>query len=352
MAKLHVAASRQYDVIIEHGLLDSVGDLTAELKPACTAVIVAGENAFKLYAKRLIASLERAGFSVKCFVHQTGETAKSLETYGKLLNFLCNERIVSSDVIFALGGGVTGDLAGFAAATYLRGIDYIQLPTTLLAAVDSSVGGKTAINLDSGKNQAGCFHQPLAVFCDLDTLSTLDDSAFRCGCAEIIKYAIFGGSGELFELLKTQDIRQNAEQIIAECVKMKRDIVEKDELDKSLRRLLNLGHSFGHAIEKCSDYAVSHGDAVAIGMVLISRAAVRKGLLSEADCKEIIALIKKYSLPTETELSADELFTAACSDKKIAGGTMQLVVPRKIGHCEIIPVGIDEMKEWLLSGLG
>ena len=346
MISIPVSASTDYNVLIERGLIARVGEETAKLTKPAKAVIVSGPNTSPLYGEAVTASLESAGFEVLHFIHQGGETAKSLETYGELLNFLCDSHISRSDILVALGGGVTGDLTGFVAATYLRGISFVQVPTTLLAAVDSSVGGKTAINLNSGKNQAGCFYQPIAVFCDPDTLKTLPDSDYRCGCAEIVKYGVLAG-GELFDTVSSGGIKQSEEAVIASCVKIKSDIVNEDEFDRGTRMLLNLGHSIGHAVEKCSGYAVHHGDAVAVGMAMIVRAAADKGFCG-TDCRDIIIdTLKKYNLPTETSFKAEELFEASKADKKISGGKMHLIVPEKIGSCRIESIDIDALRDWL-----
>lgn len=346
MISIPVSASTDYNVLIERGLIARVGEETAKLTKPAKAVIVSGPNTYPLYGETVTASLEGAGFDVLHFIHQGGEPAKSLETYGKLLNFLCDSHVSRSDILVALGGGVTGDLAGFSAATYLRGISFVQIPTTLLAAVDSSVGGKTAINLNSGKNQAGCFYQPIAVFCDPDTLKTLPDADYRCGCAEIVKYGVLAG-GELFDTVSSGGIKANEEAVIASCVRIKSRIVNEDEFDRGMRMLLNLGHSIGHAVEKCSDYAVHHGDAVAIGMAMIVRAAADKGFCSESCRDIIIETLKKYNLPTETSFTADELFEASKADKKISGGKMHLIVPEKIGSCRIESIDIDALRDWL-----
>ena len=346
MISIPVSASTDYNVLIERGLIARVGEETSKLTKPAKAVIVSGPNTYPLYGETVTASLEGAGFEVLHFIHQGGEPAKSLETYGKLLNFLCDSHVSRSDILVALGGGVTGDLAGFAAATYLRGISFVQIPTTLLAAVDSSVGGKTAINLNSGKNQAGCFYQPIAVFCDPDTLKTLPDADYRCGCAEIVKYGVLAG-GELFDTVSSGGIKQSEEADIASCVKIKSDIVNEDEFDRGTRMLLNLGHSIGHAVEKCSGYAAHHGDAVAVGMAMIARAAADKGFCS-TDCRDkIIDTLRKYGLPTETSFKAEELFEASKADKKISGGKMHLIVPEKIGSCRIESIDIDALRDWL-----
>lgn len=346
MSKIHVGASVSYDVTVERGILDRVGEEAAKLIKPCRAVIVSGEKVFPLYGKRLVSSLENAGFEVLTFIHESGEGAKSLAVFGALQSFLCENHISRTDVLFALGGGVTGDLTGFAAATYQRGIAFVQIPTTLLAAVDSSVGGKTAINIEAYKNQVGCFYQPKAVFCDPELLKTLPAEDYRCGCAEVIKYGVLGDA-ELFRMLAESDIHENEEIIISRCVEKKRDIVQADEFDNGVRRLLNLGHTIGHAVEKCSNFKISHGDAVAIGMAAIMRSAAKRGICSDADCENAIAVLKKHGLPTELCFERDELADACKSDKKIAGSRLHLVVPEAIGSCRIIPIETDEIISWL-----
>ncbi len=349
MTTVHIKATREYDVFIERGLIKSVGEYAARFVKPMKAVLIAGTNAYSYYGETVEKSLKDAGFTVLTFVHETGEGAKSIETYGKIMNFLCDNRVSRSDIVLALGGGVTGDLAGFVAATYLRGVKYIQIPTTLLAAVDSSVGGKTAINLNSGKNQAGCFYQPCAVLCDPDTLKTLAPEDYRCGVAETIKYGVLGDA-EFFAFLEKNDIHDVEEEVIAHCVKMKRDIVLNDEFDRGERQKLNLGHSIGHACEKCSGFKLHHGDAVATGMAIIMRAAVKKGLCPESEYERVVNLLKRYNLPTSTDYSAEELFLGAKADKKIENGKIHLIVPRKAGECDMVPVDIDGIKEWIIQG--
>ena len=267
----------------------------------------------------------------------------------ELLDFLAAHRLSRSDLIVALGGGVTGDLAGFAAATYQRGIPFVQVPTTLLAAVDSSVGGKTAVNLASGKNQVGCFYQPSLVLCDPDTLRTLPPEEYRNGCAEVIKYAVLR-SEPFFDALRAEPVSAQVEHVIATCVSMKRDLVAADEFDRGSRQLLNLGHSFGHAVEKCSDYAVPHGCGVAIGMAIIARAAAKRGICTDDTCAQILALLRKYGLPTETAFTRDALTDAARSDKKIADGKLHLIVPERIGRCRIETIPAVDIPAWLADG--
>ena len=349
MRGIPVEASRNYEVLIGHGLLDAAGEKLRAVSKAGTAVLVAGENVLPLYGERVRRALEAAGLRVLCFPLTPGEGSKTLETYGRLLRFLSDNQITRSDVLIALGGGVTGDLTGFAAATYQRGIDFVQIPTTLLAMVDSSVGGKTAVDLPGGKNQVGAFWQPALVLCDPDTLRSLPEEEYRCGCAEVLKYGVLG-SAAFFEELLALPIREQEEHVIETCVTMKRDIVREDEFDRGLRQLLNLGHSFGHAVEACSGFTVLHGQAVAVGMALIARAAAEKGFCSAQTRDRITEGLRCYGLPTETDYPLSALAAAVCADKKRSGASMRLVVPAEIGRCEIVKVPLAEIPDWLRAG--
>ena len=348
MKTVSVEASRSYEVLIGRGLLDEAGERIRAVSKAETAVIVAGDLVRPLYAGQVQATLERAGFRVLVYEIPHGEQYKTLETYGKLLNDLCDNHITRSDVLVALGGGVTGDLTGFAAATYQRGCGFVQIPTTLLAMVDSSVGGKTAVDLPGGKNQAGAFYQPLLVLCDSDTLSTLPEEQYRSGCAEVIKYGMLGDEDFFASLVLP--VKEQAETVIARCVSMKRDIVHEDEFDTGLRCLLNLGHSFGHAVEKCSDYTILHGEAVAIGMAGITRAAVARGLCEASALDALLEMLRAYGLPTGCDYSAEELAAAMRNDKKMTGSTMHLVVPETVGKCRVLSVPATELTAWLRQG--
>ena len=349
MKTVTVSASRSYDVLIGRGLLDEAGERVRAVSKAETAVIVAGDRVWPLYGERVRRSLERAGFRVLSYVIPHGEQHKTLETWGALLNFLCDQHLTRSDLLVALGGGVTGDLTGFAAACYQRGCDYVQIPTTLLAMVDSSVGGKTAVDLPGGKNQAGAFYQPLLVLCDPDTLSTLPEEELRCGCAEVVKYGMLGDE-DFFESLRDTPVREQAETVIERCVAMKRDIVREDEFDTGLRRLLNLGHSFGHAAEKCSGYTILHGQGVAIGMALITRAAAARGICPPETVERLCSLLAVCGLPTECPYGLEEMAEAVLSDKKRSGSTMHLVVPEAVGRCRVEAVPVEEIPLWLRQG--
>lgn len=350
MRTIHVTASTEYNVKIGSGLLPTLG---AELSQVCkvgVAAIISDSNVWPLYGEAAAAALEAAGYRTVHYVFPAGEASKNGSTYLAILNFLAENHITRSDCIVALGGGVVGDISGFAAATFLRGIAYIQVPTTLLAAVDSSVGGKTAIDLDAGKNLAGAFYQPRLVLCDTDLLTTLPDSIFRDGCAEVIKYGVLYDEALFADLLR-DGLEFDAETVIARCVELKRDVVAQDEFDTGARQKLNLGHTIGHAVEALSDFTISHGQAVAIGMAIIAGAAVKYGICSGETQSQILSILGKFNLPSSTNRTAQELFEAALSDKKRLGAAVTLVVPEGIGKCSLRPTKVDELKDFIKAGL-
>ena len=350
MKEILVSASRNYKVKIGSGLLSTLGAETADLCKAQTVAIISDSHVWPIYGKAATGSLEKSGFRVVSFIFPAGEESKNGQTYLQILNFLAGEKLTRSDCVVALGGGVVGDMAGFVSATFLRGIAYIQVPTTLLAAVDSSVGGKTAIDLDAGKNLAGAFYQPQLVLCDLDTLNSLPEDSFRDGCAEVIKYGILYDP-DLFSHLAEKGLSFDREAVIARCVELKRNVVMEDEFDTGARMRLNLGHTIGHGVEAGSHFTVSHGKAVAIGMAIISRAAAQRGLCSTEVKEQIISVISSFGLPTETKNTAQELFESALSDKKRSGGTVNLIVPRAIGDCAIMLTDVSELKSFIEAGL-
>lgn len=341
MKQIIVNASRIYTVTIGSNILQSVAKLISGVANVC---IVCDNNVWTLYGKSLREYLCGKGTLVGYYVFPAGETSKSSENYLDLLNFLSLNEFTRSDCIIALGGGVVGDLAGFAAATYLRGIPYIQVPTSLLAMVDSSVGGKTGIDLPAGKNLCGAFYQPNAVFCDTDVLQTLPEEIFRDGCAEIIKYAVLFDP-ELFAILENDGPDFDRETVIARCIEHKQNVVAMDEYDRGQRKKLNLGHTIGHAIEYCSHYAVSHGEAVAIGLAMVSRAA------KCPDADRIISLLQQFGLPTTTDYPSEALCKAALSDKKRSGTTIDLIIPKAIGDCGIVPTPVEKLKTFIEEGM-
>lgn len=350
MKTVTVNTSHAYEIKIGSGLLNTIGAEAAALGKAAKVCIVSDSNVFPLYGQRVTDRLKESGFTVSSFVFPAGEQMKNAETFLSLLNELAAMQLTRTDLVVALGGGVVGDLAGFAAACYLRGIRFIQVPTTLLAAVDSSVGGKTAIDLTAGKNLAGAFWQPCLVLCDTDTLLTLPDEIFRDGCAEVIKYAILYDPA-MFEELMSSGLNFDREAIITRCVEWKRDVVMEDEFDTGSRMKLNLGHTIGHGVEARSEFTVSHGQGVSIGMAIAARAAAVIGMCSETCCQKILDILDRFRLPIKTGYGAKELYTYTLSDKKRSGGSIRLIIPREIGCCEIVPTPISELKSFIEAGL-
>lgn len=350
MQTVKINTGKGYNCIIGRGLLEKSGELIKEVCAARRIALVTDDTVNSLYADTVENSLETAGFECVKFVFPNGESSKNIGTYSDMLEFMAENRLTRKDCIVALGGGVTGDMAGFCAATYLRGIDCVQIPTTLLSLVDSSVGGKTAIDLKHGKNLAGAFYQPRLVIADIDTLSTLGRDVFADGMAETIKYGVLFDR-EFFNSLKDKNIRENLEETVKKCIEFKRDTVIKDETDLGIRGLLNFGHTVGHAIEKCSDYTVSHGRAVAVGMVIISRGAYRTGLAKEDISAELSELLESFGLPVSTDFTADELYEAAVNDKKTDGNMITLILPETVGKCRLYKIDFSALREIIEKGL-
>ena len=338
-------------VYIAPGLLPGIGGkLRAAFGGAQVAAVVTDDNVKARYLQAVSESLAQAGFCPLAFSVPPGEASKSAETYFALLNWLAENRLTRTDAVVALGGGVVGDVAGFAAATYLRGVPLAQVPTTLLAMVDSSVGGKTAIDLPSGKNLAGAFYQPSLVLCDPDVLATLPPEAFNDGCAEVVKYGMIRHD-TLLERLIQLPVRQHLAEVIVDCVSIKRDVVQEDVFDVGERQLLNFGHTVGHAIEKLSGYGVSHGRAVAAGMGVMTRAAARKNLCPPECQTALEAALERFGLPNRTGYAPKALYEAALNDKKRAGGNITEVVPCAIGKCVLRNMPVGELLEWIELGL-
>ena len=337
-------------ITVKKGILEETGLLLRPLLKGKKALVVSDDNVAPLYSDRLRASLEQAGYDTFLYVFPHGEENKNLETVGKILEFAGENNLSRTDFMVSLGGGICGDITGFAASVYQRGIDFIQVPTTLLAAVDAASGGKTGVNLASGKNQAGTFHLPKAVFFDPDTLKTLSQSCVNDGKAEIIKHAVLAG-GELFELVKNSDIMENIEHVTELNVSIKDSYVSRDLYDRGARQLLNFGHTIGHAIEKCSNYTVSHGQAVAMGMIAETKAFIK---LYNENC-EILSIIKsillKNSIKTDIEFSADELYQAALHDKKTAGSHINIIAPQGVGRCTLVALPVSRLREYIEAGL-
>lgn len=345
MTTITVSASKTYEVHIGSGLLSRLGNYTANLCKPCKVVIVSDTTVWPLYGPAAEASLADAGFHVLHYLFDAGEASKNGQTFLSILNFLAENQLTRSDLIVALGGGVTGDMAGFVAATYQRGIRYIQVPTTLLAMVDSSVGGKTAIDLPAGKNLAGAFYQPIMVLCDLDVLNSLPRNIFLDGCAEVIKYGILFDA-ELFSHLEGYGPEFHREEVISRCIQWKRDVVAQDEFEAGLRQKLNLGHTVGHGVEKQSNFTISHGSSVAIGMAIIARAFCEDSL-----SRRICQILEQFSLPVRTVFTAQQLYTASLTDKKRSGEMLHLIVPEQIGSCKIKPISVHKLLSYIEAGL-
>lgn len=339
-----------YEVTIGRGLTARLGAMIRERFGAPRIGVISDSTVASLYRETLSASLAEAGLDVRFFDFPAGESRKTFETVGAALDFLARERFTRSDFVLAFGGGVPGDLAGFAAAIYLRGVRFLQVPTTLLAAVDSSVGGKTGVDLPQGKNLAGAFWQPSAVYCDPDFFRTLPDERVAEGYAEMIKHGLIADEAYL-RRLETLGPGDGIEEIIARSVEIKASFVAVDTRDTGLRQTLNFGHTFGHAIEKVSAYSVSHGSAVAIGMMMACRAADRLGLSESSMTARLEALLRLYRLPTGTAYGAEELAGAALSDKKRSGETIQFVFPIRAGAAALVPVPAADIPRVFRLGL-
>lgn len=350
MKSIQVNTSPSYMIQIGAGVIGMAADCVRTLRPAAEKVaVVTDDNVAPLWVDALEAKLRASGLEPVRFVIRSGEESKTLLTYYALINFLAERGLNRSDVLMALGGGAVGDLAGFAASTYLRGIPHIMLPTSLLSMVDAAVGGKTAIDLPAGKNLLGTFYEPLAVFCDTSTLTTLPEQRFTEGCAEVLKYGVIGNS-RLFYQIVSLGREFDRESVIAKCLRQKAELVVEDEYDFGARRVLNLGHTIGHAVERCSGYTVPHGFAVAMGMGVVSRAAAAHGVCSPDCASEIEAGLAAFGLPVRPDYSLNELLPFILRDKKRTGSNMELVVPEKIGRCRIVTIPADSVQDYLQAG--
>ncbi len=323
-----VNASVKYDIVLGNGIAKEIAPLLKNVLGSCRLAILTDDKVDGLYGKKIETLLNEGGYDTVKFVIANGEESKNSTNLMEFINFMAEHKLTRKDAVIALGGGVVGDMAGFAAAVYLRGIKFVQIPTTLLAAVDSSVGGKTAIDIAAGKNLMGAFHQPSLVCCDTDMLKSLDTNVMRDGYAEVIKYGVIADR-ELFDKLKAQT--EDINLVVARCVEIKRDIVEADEFDTGQRQLLNFGHTIGHAIELLSDFTITHGSAVAKGMLIAARIGAVLGM---EDCSAAIKeVLERYGFDLSCPYSAEEIYEVALSDKKRSGGQITLVIPERIGKC-------------------
>lgn len=342
---------RSYNISIENGILKNTGRLTRSLNQSGKALLVSNPTVFPLYGPAVSEALDSAGFEVTIALIPDGEEYKNLEIAGEVLDAAVDARLERGSVVIALGGGVIGDLAGFVASIYQRGIDFIQIPTTLLAQVDSSVGGKVAVNHAQGKNLIGSFHQPRAVIIDPVTLTTLEERDYLSGLGEAVKYGIIYDQGffrfleEEAWLIADKDNSAVTELIYQSC-RIKSKIVGQDERESGLRAILNLGHTFGHAIETLTGYGrCRHGEAVVMGTRAAVHLAVDLGYLSEADRRRITGLYKKLGLAfLFPDLAVDQVYQAMLGDKKVSGQRLRLVLPHGIGrHVIIDDPGFDKI---------
>ena len=351
---------RSYEIKIGSALLSRIGSECKQLALGKRCAIISDKNVAPLYAKAVIKSLASAGFEAELITVPAGETAKSLKTVEFCYDRLAALRLERKSFIVALGGGVVGDLAGFVAASYLRGIPFVQIPTTLLAQVDSSVGGKVGVNLRAGKNLVGAFYQPRLVLCDLDTLKTLPAREFKAGLAEVIKYGIIYDAA-LFKLLEQklhavlkQD-RKILMSVIARCCEIKADVVLQDETEGGLRAILNFGHTIGHALEAISHYGkYLHGEAISIGQVAAARLSSNLLGLPESDADRIRDIFKRSGLPIAVKSNSVQkrnLKAAMQLDKKVSGGEVKFVLARNIGAVEFGQKVPAELLDWALDGM-
>ena len=349
MQQIPVETSKHYNVYLGQGLFDTAARQILFDLPATDSILVVSDNrVFDLYGKKLCNQFSDCGRAVCSFVFPAGEQSKSFETLYQLLDTMQSQLLTRHSCVVALGGGVCGDLAGLAASLYMRGCSFVQIPTTLLAMVDSSIGGKTAVNLGAGKNLIGSFYQPDLVLADINLLTSLEESVFNDGCAEIIKAFVLSDAS-FFHQLATKPLTQDlvatnsdyVEQVIARSITIKRDIVSADEREHGSRMLLNLGHTLGHAIEAASNYSLSHGSCVATGLTYIVK------LFAPHLTDDICELLGRHNLPTDAPYTAKQLMHHIKHDKKCHDTHVNLIVPQEIGSCHITEITLDELSAQL-----
>ncbi len=350
MRKVHIDLQGGYTVYIEQGLIDKCGEYIENLCFGRRAVIISDSNVAPLYADRVANSLRSKEFETFLFTVEAGEESKTPENLIKAADFCVEAGLTRSDVIIALGGGVITDMAGLCGALYQRGVAVCQIPTSLLAMVDSSVGGKTAVNLSKGKNMFGAFYQPSMVLCDSTVLKTLPECEFSNGMAEVIKYAVLK-NGRVREILNADNIDETLDELIEECVKIKKEYVCDDEFDTGARQFLNFGHTVGHAIERLSNFEIAHGSAVSAGMCIVARACMRLGLCSQSTAQYIETLCRKFNLLTTVSMNSEALFEAALTDKKRSADEITVVLVRYLGDCRLERTQVENLRYIIQKGL-
>lgn len=342
--------NNSYQIVIENGLFENFGKEIREIYKGSKIAVVTDNNLYDLYGTALNDILSEENYIPDFIVVKPGENSKTIETLEHVYSKLALFNITRSDMIIAFGGGVVGDLAGFAAATYLRGIDYIQIPTSLLAQIDSSIGGKTAINLKEGKNLAGSFYQPSKVLIDPEILLSLPDKYIKDGLGEVIKYACIKDHN-LFNSLMSFDEKNelfnNIEKVIYDCCNIKKQLVEKDEKDTGDRMLLNFGHTIGHAIEKHMNYQVSHGEAVAAGMLRITKNSENLGYTEAGTYEKIKNMLNNFNIDDHSDLINHDIIKYVCLDKKNLSGEINLILLKKIGDAFIHKASLADAEKFI-----
>ena len=332
------------EIHIENGLLSRAAAVIGETFSPSRIHIVSDSTVAPLYLQKLE---QQFTLPVTHTVIPAGEEHKRLSTVEGIYHDLLANGMTRKDLIIALGGGVVGDITGFAAATFLRGVSLCQIPTTLLAQVDSSVGGKTGVDMPEGKNLVGAFYQPRLVLIDPAVLATLPDQTFADGMAEVVKYGYISNR-EILDMVSAPDYKKNIERIICECVRIKRDVVTIDEHDTGLRMILNFGHTIGHAAEKLGNYVdLTHGQAVAVGMVAAMRLSAMLG--NEDLSERLIGILEHIGLPTELKYGREDIYRSLLSDKKKFGATVNFILVREPGRAEITPIGAEKLHEYVLK---
>lgn len=345
MKNICVNASGKYEIVISKGIFEKSCQLIKNVASCKKAFIVCDSNVASLYLETLKCSLEKEGFTIYSHIYPAGEESKNLVTVEKILSDMASAELSRKDIAIALGGGVCGDMCGFCAAIYMRGIRFVQISTSLLAMVDSSVGGKTAVDISGGKNLVGAFHQPSLVICDTELLKTLPQRFMSDGMAEVIKYGCICDT-ELFDMLESKDsasVYSEIESIVARSIETKKHFVEIDEFESGPRMALNFGHTFGHALEKLYGFkTITHGEAVGIGMIVAADACETNRDAKPGTTKRITEVLKKYNLPVcDKNFTKADMYREISHDKKAVGGSVNFVLISEIGKYYIEKMEIN-----------
>lgn len=351
MQKITVSGNNGYEILIQRGIIKNCAEHIRKVTAAERALIISDSNVYKIYGETVKNSLEQNGFRAFSHIFPAGESSKNLDTVNGMIKALCEAELSRGDIVVALGGGVTGDMAGFASAIYLRGINFVGIPTSLLSQVDSSVGGKVGCDLSFGKNLIGAFHNPLLVLIDPNTINTLPARYKNDGIGEIIKCGFIKSEELVSKLEECKKFDDMLEDAVYRCVDIKRQVVENDFTEKGERMLLNFGHTLAHAIEKYENYeGMAHGEAVGVGMLYITRASEKFAETKIGTANRIEALLKKFSLPISTTAKVSELTKIMLHDKKRRGDSLNLVLVSETGKSFIKPMPIAKLESFFAEG--